>query len=91
MRSLSNEEYLQIPIELAHKLRKSKLTAAEHRLFYYLYELINKPLPDLETILEEANISQSTFYRAVQSFKEQDILDIQTETRIRWGHKQDGT
>jgi hypothetical protein len=68
--------------ETYQKLKEAKLTAAEWRLWAYLVTLFPfgdryEDLPDTLTILEECEISKSTFWIAIAKLQDFELFDFQ--------------
>lgn len=76
------QKFYPLTAEISQKLRDSKLTAAEWRLWSYLVELDPfgdrySDLPDTLTIMQAVDIKKTTFYTAIAKFQELGLFDFQ--------------
>ena len=81
MKKIEGKFYPLTP-ELGEKLRNSKLTAAEWRLWSYLVEIDSwgdkyQDLPSTLEIMQKVDIKKSTFYAAIAKFQELELFDFQ--------------
>ena len=81
MKKIEGKFYPLTP-ELGEKLRNSKLTAAEWRLWSYLVEIDSwgdkyQDLPTTLEIMQKVDIKKSTFYAAIAKFQELELFDFQ--------------